>query len=378
VQAHEIKDIPQSTPAFLIDKDKVSQTLHYLRVLKDRSQCKVLFSIKSLPLTAVMKQTLTVVDGFSVSSLFELRLASEVASGGVDLHVTTPGLKVDEFDALARLSTAISFNSLEQYRQFKPLFKENFSPGLRVNPELSFVEDNRYDPCRAFSKLGVPLSQLSEQLPRGIEGLHFHTLFGSHSFQPLQQTMVKIEAQFNASLLSLKWINLGGGYLFNSEKQIAPLIDLVAQLKRQYELDVFIEPGNAVVGAAGFLVATVIDCFLREGKTVAVLDTSVNHNPEVFEYQRKPLLIEEVLTGEDSAILVGCTCLAGDVFGEYRFNKPINVGDRVTFSHVGAYSLIKSNRFNGYNFPDIYTFDDSTVRKIKTYDYGHYREQWLT
>ncbi|MEO1885464.1 MAG: carboxynorspermidine decarboxylase, partial [Methylococcales bacterium] len=154
--------------------------------------------------------------------------------------------------------------------------------------------------------------------------------------------------------------------------------DLVVQLKRQYGLDVFIEPGNAVVGAAGFLVATVIDCFLREGKTVAVLDTSVNHNPEVFEYQRKPLLIEEVLTGEASAILVGCTCLAGDVFGEYRFNKPINVGDRVTFSHVGAYSLIKSNRFNGYNFPDIYTFDDSTVRKIKTYDYAHYREQWLT
>ncbi len=378
MQAHEIKDIPQSTPAFLIDKDKVSQTLHYLRLLKQRSQCKVLFSIKSLPLTAVMKQTLTVVDGFSVSSLFELRLAREVASGRADLHVTTPGLKVDEFDALATLSTAISFNSLEQYRQFKPFLKEDFSPGLRVNPELSFVEDNRYDPCRAFSKLGVPLSQLSAQLPEGIEGLHFHTLFGSHSFQPLQQTMAKIEAQFSASLRALKWINLGGGYLFDSEEQIAPLIDLVTQIKRQYALDVFIEPGNGIVGAAGFLVATVIDCFLREGKTVAVLDTSVNHNPEVFEYQRKPLLIEEVLTGEHSAILVGCTCLAGDIFGEYRFNKPINVGDRVTFSHVGAYSLIKSNRFNGYNFPDIYTFDDSTVRKIKTYDYAHYREQWLT
>jgi len=378
VKQNDIKEIPQSTPAFLIDKGQVSQTLQYLRILKEKSQCKVLFSVKSLPLTAVMEQTLTVVDGFSVSSLFELRLADEVASKGADLHVTTPGLKKTEFDAVASLSTAISFNSLEQYQQFIPSLKKDFSPGLRINPELSFVEDDRYDPCRTFSKLGVPLSQLSGQLPKTIEGLHFHTLFGSHYFQPLEQTMAKIEAQLSSSLRSLQWLNLGGGYLFDSEQALTPLIALIVKLKQQYALDVFIEPGNGIVGSAGFLVATVIDCFLREGKVVAVLDTSINHNPEVFEYQRKPLLIEDSLTGKHRAILVGCTCLAGDIFGEYCFNKPVAIGDRVTFSHVGAYSLIKANRFNGYNFPDIYTFDNSTVDKIKTYDYSHYRAQWLT
>ena len=378
MKANAIKDIPQSTPAFLIDQDKIKKTLHYLQFLKERSQCQVLFSIKSLPLTAVMKQTLSVVDGFSVSSLFELRLAREVDRGDSELHLTTPGLKVDEFDELAMLSTAISFNSLEQYRQFRPLLNTAVSPGLRVNPELSFVADNRYDPCRNFSKLGVPLGQLVGQLPQGIEGLHFHTVFGSDSFQPLQETVARIEVQLSHSLASLKWINLGGGYLFDSEQQMEPLIDLIVRLKKRYQVEVFMEPGNGVVGASGFIVATVIDCFVREGKTVAVLDTSVNHNPEVFEYQRRPQLVEEVPDGEYSAILAGCTCLAGDLFGEYYFNQPITLGDRVTFSHVGAYSLIKSNRFNGYNFPDIYTFDDSTVRKIKTYDYAHYREQWLT
>ena len=378
MKAHAIKDIPQSTPAFLIDQDKIKKTLHYLQFLKERSQCKVLFSIKSLPLTAVMKQTLTVVDGFSVSSLFELRLAREVDLGDSEVHLTTPGLRVDEFDELTTLSTAISFNSLEQYQQFRPLLNAAVSPGLRVNPELSFVADHRYDPCRNFSKLGVPLGQLAGQLPQGIEGLHFHTVFGSYSFQPLQETVALIEAQLSNSLASLKWINLGGGYLFDSEQQMKPLIDLIVRLKQHYQVEVFVEPGNGVVGASGFIVATVIDCFVREGKTVVVLDTSVNHNPEVFEYQRRPQLVEEVPDGEYSAILAGCTCLAGDLFGEYRFDKPITLGDRFTFCQVGAYSMIKSNRFNGYNFPDIYTFDDSTARKIKTYDYAHYRAQWLT
>lgn len=378
MKANAIKDIPQSTPAFLIDQDKIKKTLHYLQFLKERSQCQVLFSIKSLPLTAVMKQTLSVVDGFSVSSLFELRLAREVGRGDSEVHLTTPGLKVDEFDELATLSTAISFNSLEQYWQFRPLLNTAVSPGLRVNPELSFVADNRYDPCRNFSKLGIPLGQLAGHLPQGVEGLHFHTVFGSDSFQPLQETVARIEAQLSHSLASLKWINLGGGYLFNSEQQMEPLIDLIVRLKKHYQVEVFMEPGNGIVGASGFIVATVIDCFVREGKTVAVLDTSVNHNPEVFEYQRRPQLVEEVPDGEYSAILAGCTCLAGDLFGEYRFDQPITLGDRFTFCQVGAYSMIKSNRFNGYNFPDIYTFNDSTARKIKTYDYAHYRAQWLT
>ena len=132
-----------------------------------------------------------------------------------------------------------------------------------------------------------------------------------------------------------------------------------------------------MVNHAGHLAATVIDSFISDGKTIAILDTSVNHNPEVFEYQRQPELHEHDPKGHHCAILAGCTCLAGDVFGEYRFNKPLAIGDKVVFKNVGAYSLIKANRFNGYNLPDIYIYQNQQMQKIKHYTYQDYRRQWL-
>jgi len=133
-----------------------------------------------------------------------------------------------------------------------------------------------------------------------------------------------------------------------------------------------------VVGSAGYLLTTVIDSFVSDGKTIAILDTSVNHNLEVFEYQRQPELYEHDVKGNYPAILAGCTCLAGDVFGEYRFNKPLSIGDKLVFKEVGAYSLVKANRFNGYNLPDIYLYQDQQMKKLKQYNYQDYRQQWLT
>ena len=210
-----------------------------------------------------------------------------------------------------------------------------------------------------------------------IKGLHIHNVFSATDFTPLIKTIEKLRSYFGKNLAQLDWLNLGGGYLFNQINDHRPFIDLVNKLKNDFDLEVYIEPGKAVVGHAGHLVTTVIDSFVSDGKTIAILDTSVNHNPEVFEYQRQPELHEHDPKGRYSAILAGCTCLAGDVFGEYRFNKPLAVGDKVVFKNVGAYSLIKANRFNGYNLPDIYMVRDQQVKKLKQYPYQDYRQQWL-
>jgi len=373
-----IKGSISSSPVFFLDADEIIKTLKLLNTLRHRCGCKVLYSIKALPFSSVLEITKPFVDGFSVSSLFEARLADEILAGQGCIHLTTPGIRPDEWDDMARLLTHISFNSLTQYQRFASAAQVQTSFGLRVNPKLSFVKDDRFDPCRLHSKLGVDIDELwqSSCLDQ-VKGLHIHNVFSATDFTPLIKTIEKLRSYFGKNLAQLDWLNLGGGYLFNQINDYRPFTDLVNQLKKDFDLDVYIEPGKSVVGSSGHLVTTVIDSFVSDGKTVAILDTSVNHNPEVFEYQRQPELHEHDPKGRYSAILAGCTCLAGDVFGEYRFSKPLVVGDKVFFKNVGAYSLIKANRFNGYNLPDIYMVQDLQVKKLKQYPYQDYRQQWL-
>ena len=374
----QIKDSISSSPAFVLDAEEIINTLKVLNTLRHRCGCKVLYSIKALPLSSVLEIAKPYLDGFSVSSLFEARLADEILAGQGDIHLTTPGIRPDEWDDMEGLLTHISFNSLTQYQRFASAAQVQSSIGLRVNPKLSFLKDDRFDPCRQHSKLGVGIDDLwqSSCLDQ-IKGLHIHNVFSATDFTPLIKTLEKLRSYFGKDLAQLDWLNLGGGYLFNQINDHRPFIDLVNKLKNDFDLDVYIEPGKALVGSAGYLVATVIDSFVSDGKTVVILDTSVNHNPEVFEYQRQPELHEHDLKGRYSVILAGCTCLAGDVFGEYRFNNPLAIGDKVVFKNVGAYSLIKANRFNGYNLPDIYRVQDQQLKKLKHYPYQDFRQQWL-
>ena len=345
------------------------------QVLKD---CKVLYSIKALPFSAVLDMAKPFVDGFSASSLFEARLAGEVLSGQGSIHLTTPGIRTDELDELSLLCSHISFNSLTQYQRYAETAGALTSIGLRINPKLSFLHDDRFDPCRQHSKLGVAIEELSRSIGLDqIQGLHIHNVFSSTDFAPLIKTVEKLQHYLGIGLAELEWLNLGGGYLFGQIEDHRPFIELVKKLKNDFGLEVYIEPGKAIVGQAGHLVATVIDSFVSDGETIAILDTSINHHPEVFEYQRQPELHEHDPDGQYSAILAGCTCLAGDVFGKYCFKAPLAVGDKVFFNNVGAYTLIKANRFNGYNLPDIYVSNSLRVKKLKHYDYQDYRRQWL-
>lgn len=373
-----LKNHLASSPAFVVDADEIAKTLNRLAELRNACGCKVLYSIKALPFSTVLELVKPWIDGFSVSSLFEARLAGEILAGKGSIHLTTPGIRLDELDELSRLCTHISFNSLSQYRRFADTAKEQASVGLRLNPRLSFLDDERFDPCRPHSKLGVDLAELVQATGQAsIEGLHIHTVFSALDFVPLIKTIAKLRPQIDGKLGKMGWLNLGGGYLFNQIEDLTPFIELVNTLKSDFAIEVYIEPGKAVVGRAGYLVTTVVDSFSSDGKNIVVLDTSVNHHPEVFEYQRQPELHEHDPEGHYQALLAGSTCLAGDLFGEYRFRRPLNIGDKLVFKQVGAYSLIKANRFNGYNLPDIYLWREHQIKKLKHYTYQDYRRQWL-
>lgn len=373
-----IKDQIPTSPAFVLDEAELADTLDSLSGLRAQSGCKLLYSLKSLPFSTVLDTVRPFVDGFAASSLFEAQLADEILAGQGGIHLTTPGIRPDEFDELAKRCTHISFNSLPQYQRFAPRIENQVSAGLRVNPKLSFLNDERFNPCRQYSKLGVDIDTLWQSpCVDQVRGLHIHNMFSATDYTPLVKTLEKLTLYMGDKLAGMDWLNLGGGYLFAQIDDHHPFIAAVDRLKSKYGLDVYIEPGKAVVGRCGYLLATVIDSFVSDGKTIAVLDTSVNHNTEVFEYQRSPLLHEHHPGGRHKVVVAGSTCLAGDIFGEYSFDEPLHLGDRLVFKHIGAYSLVKANRFNGYNLPDIYLYNAARITRLKHYRYQDYREQWL-
>ncbi|MBI4683123.1 MAG: 2Fe-2S ferredoxin, partial [Nitrospirae bacterium] len=248
--------------------------------------------------------------------------------------------------------------------------------GLRVNTQLPFVKDNRYNPCRKHSKLGVPLDKLASisnngnTTLRGLKGILFHTNCESTSFNHLLKTVKHLDAHIPRLLKQIEWVNMGGGYMFDESRSLDKFTEAVTFLKDKYNVEVFIEPGKGIVGKAGHLVSSVVDIFDSDGKNIAVLDTTVNHMPEVFEYQFKPDIMQESENGKYKYILAGSTCLAGDLFGEYSFDEPLELGSRIVFENMGAYTLVKANMFNGINLPSIYVYTkDGKLELVKKFGY---------
>ncbi|QSA96976.1 carboxynorspermidine decarboxylase [Methylococcus sp. EFPC2] len=369
-----------ATPAFLYDESLILRQAGRLRQAHEASGCRMLYSVKAFPFLPLLRLLAPWLQGFSVSSLYEAKLAAEAGRGS--LHIATPGLRPDEIEEIGSLCGYVAFNSLNQFQRLQPALPSSVRAGIRLNPKLSFAGDLRYDPCRPHSKLGADLAETAAlwqdhaAFRSVLKGLHVHTAFGVRGFAPLRLTVAHIEEALAPVLQGVEWLNLGGGYVFDSAEDLAELGEIARRLRANYGLEVFFEPGNALVGRAGYLVASVIDRFESDGRIVAVLDTSINHLPEVFEYQKRPELDEPEPEQGMPVILAGCTCLAGDVFGEFRFERPPELGERVVFRHVGAYSLIKAHRFNGHNLPTIYAWDGEAVREMKSYAYGDYRRQW--
>ncbi len=374
------------TPAFVYDESAIIERLAALSEVKKNSGCQILYSIKAAPMTSLLETIANHVDGFSTSSLFECQIAREILGDRGTIHLTTPGLREDEFGSIVKYADYISFNSLSQWQYYQGQLQKDvrgdenrkLNCGLRINPELSFVKDERYDPCRKYSKLGVPISKLEKiKHLENIQGLHLHNNCESNHYMELKKTVDHVCLLLGATLGGMQWINLGGGYFIDDEKQQHELEQIIQGLKDTYALDVFIEPGKGIVGSAGSLVSSVIDVFVSGSKKVAILDTTVNHLPEVFEYQYKPEIVQENSGGNYEYRLAGCSCLSGDIFGDYRFEQALNIGSRVIFQNVGAYMFVKANTFNGVNLPtvNILKSDEALVLQ-KEFSYANFREKY--
>lgn len=369
-----------ATPAFVYDEAEIDRLLDHTDRLRAVCSCRVLYSLKPFSFVDVLTRMATRLDGFAVSSPFEARLARQITRDRESIHMTTPGIRREEVDEIGSLCDFVSFNSLHQWDMYHEELGRQVSCGLRVNPQLSFVDDDRYNPCRPHSKLGVPLEDLAALGPSrlsGLEGLLLHANCESPRFSEIHATVMRLHAQLGELLKKVKWINLGGGYLFDGSEDVPALYDAVEFLRSNYGLQVFLEPGAALIQSAGYIVSSVLDVFSSEGKRIAVLDTTVNHMPEVFEYGYEP----DVVGHDDDApyeyLLAGCTCLAGDLFGEYRLAEPLEVGGKVVFSNAGAYTLSKAHMFNGINLPTVYAITEAGDLVLKKgFTYADFAGKW--
>ena len=373
------------TPAFVYDERAIHRLLDYAEPLRER--CRVLFAIKSFSFAPALWVMAPRLDGFAVSSLYEAWLARSVIGDAGSVHITTPGLRGDEADEIGSLCDYISFNSLGQWERHSGRLQGRVNCGLRVNPQLSFADDCRYDPCRPQSKLGVPLDDLAAVLRDeparldGVRGLLFHSNCDSANFGELRATLERLQARIPGLLRRVEWVNLGGGYLFEEDGEPCGDVDelcmAVDSLRSEYGVEVFIEPGSGLIRAAGYFVASVLDLFQSGGATVAVLDTTVNHMPEVFEYGFQPDVVGHDDDAPHEYLLAGCTCLAGDLFGAYRFPEPLGVGDKVVFSNAGSYTLVKAHTFNGVAFPSLYALTTGGELVLRSSpSYSEYAARW--
>jgi len=368
------------TPALIYDERVIRNNLVGLEgVLKEHS-CRVFFSLKALSMTYVLTKIASSIGGFAVSSLNEAKLAREILGRHKIVHITTPGLRPEEIDEICDQCDYVSFNSLQQWQRYYPIIRDKINCGLRINPQLSFVRDDKYNPCRINSKLGVPIEVLKNiintdrALANNIKGIHFHSNCESNNFEQLLITVKHIATHLPEVLRQIDWINLGGGYLFDNPENYDKLYEAIFLLRKSFGInDVFVEPGNGIIGNAGYIISSVLDVFESQGKNIAILDTTVNHMPEVFEYQYRPDIMQECKDGNFEYILAGCSCLAGDVFGQYNFSAPLKTGDRIVFTDMGAYTLVKAHMFNGINLPTIYAYSkEGRLELVKEFNYADF------
>lgn len=367
------------TPALIVVESLLADSIRVIRKGMDPDCTRLLFSLKPLSMRTVLELLAPSVDGFSASSPFEAQLAYETCGTSSQVHFSSPGLKASHVPTLLRCCTSVSFNSLIQYRALASSVVGSIDCGIRVNPKISLVRDKRYDPCRPDSRLGVPLDRLEQEVQRNVSefgyvsGLHFHNNCDSEDLDGYAKTVLHLEARLPKLFRQLKWVNLGGGYIFTNTTDMTPLNDAIEHLHSMYGLTAFVEPGASVVRSAGYIVSSVIDIVSNNGNEVAILDTTVNHMPEVFEYQFEPNVLGHRDDGEYEYVLAGCSCLAGDVFGTYAFDEPLKIGQKITFVDMGAYTLVKANMFNGIPLPNIYMLkSDGELLLIRQFDYGDY------
>ncbi len=365
-----------STPYYLVDDSLLIHNLEILKDVSEKAGCKILLAQKAFSMSdtyPLLKQYLA---GTTASGLYEARLGHEEFGG--ETHVFSPAYRPEEFDEILRYADDIVFNSPLQVKKFGAKAKAaGKSIGLRINPECSTQEGHAiYDPCAPGSRLGTTKANFDESILSMLDGLHLHTLCEQNS-DDLETTLAAFEEKFGQYLHGLKWLNLGGGHhITRPDYDRERLIRLVKHLRETYGVEVYLEPGEAVVLRAGFLVSQVLE-IVHNGIDIAILDTSAAcHMPDVLEMPYRPPVKDSEEPGEKAHTyrFAGPTCLAGDVIGDYSFDDPLKEGDYVVFEDMALYTMVKNNTFNGMPLPTIVRRDtEGNFRVVKSFGYEDFR-----
>ena len=368
------------SPCYICDMEALERNLAILDRVREQTGCRILLALKGFAMHSLFPALRETLHGVSASSVNEARLGDEEFGG--EVHVYAPAYKDEEFSELLKIADHITFNSFNQWKRFQPVAEKaggSVSFGLRINPEHSEVSTTLYDPCAPGSRLGVTRGKIEPASLTGLEGLHFHNLCGLNA-DALERTLEAVEKGFGLWIEDMKWVNFGGGHhISRADYDVDLLCELIHDFQEGYGVQVYIEPGEAIALNAGILVATVLDIIENEGSQ-AILDTSATaHMPDVLEMPYRPEIVGAGQPGEHPHTyrLGGLTCLAGDVIGDYSFPEPLEIGQKLVFTDMAHYTMVKNTTFNGIPLPSIAIHDrrDGGLRVVREFTYEDYKDR---
>lgn len=370
------------SPSFVCELELLEKNLKLLKYVQDTADIKILLALKGFALKSTFNMCKEYLKGCCASGLNEAKLAYEEFGG--EVHTYSPAFKPNEFEEITQISNHIVFNSFNELERYKTKVKPHNSLGIRINPEYSSVEVDLYNPCGAYSRLGITKKEFDKALTNNpnalekIEGFHFHALC-EQNFDVFEGAFNKFESNFKGYFKNLKWLNFGGGHhVTRSDYDVEGLIAFLKQIKKNYpHLTLYMEPGEAVGWKTGYLEATVLD-IVDNGMKIAILDTSAEcHMPDTLAMPYKA-----EIRGASSDInekkykyrLGGNTCLAGDIMGDYSFDKPLEVGEKLIFEDMIHYTMVKTTTFNGINLPSIVLKEkQNNFEIVSNFGYNDYK-----
>lgn len=368
------------TPCYLLDERLLVKNLEILKSIQDRTGCKILLAQKCFSMFSEYPLMAKYLAGTTASGLYEARLGYEEFKK--ETHIFSPAYPPQDIDEILEICDHIVFNSTNQWNRYKDKilnYPKHISCGLRVNPEYSEIETDIYNPCFEGSRLGSTLSNIDEKSIDDLEGIHFHTMC-EQGADTLKRTIKVVDEKFGNYIQNMKWINFGGGHhITKKDYDIDTLIECIMYFKNKYNnIDIYLEPGEAVALDCGYLISSVYDT-INNGIDIAILDTSAEcHMPDVLEMPYRPNIVDSGLPNEKKYTyrLGGNTCLAGDIIGDYSFDKPLKEGDKLIFCDMAIYTMVKNNTFNGTPLPSIAVYREGEgIKTIKEFGYQDFKER---
>lgn len=351
-----ITDSSLPSPCWVLEEQKLIENLKIIGHIREQSGAKVLLALKGYALWKSFPTISSYLNGCCASGLHEAKLAHETFRK--EVHTYSPAFKEKELEEIAKLSHHLVFNSPAQFKHFATKAKQinpHISLGLRVNPEYSEAPREIYNPCGINSRLGTTLVNFDESILNGCDGLHFHALC-EQSADALENVLLHFEEKFEKYIPKMKWINFGGGHhITRKGYDVEKLIRLIKTFKAKYDVEVYLEPGEAIGWETGTLVTTVLD-IVHNGMDIAILDSSAEaHMPDtiIMPYRAEVLGAGKANEKAHTYRLAGNTCLAGDIMGDYSFDAPLHIGDKVIFLDQMHYTMVKATTFNGVKLPSI-------------------------